>query len=149
MQIDFPTTVPTQPVRNNKSFTAIVEKVKVAAFPTIRYSFPDADVKIIYDTNLGPVAVDVPKPPETVLKLEPTKYKPVALKSLKSLASKPVGIFGNGYSPGWCTWGVASWVNVPPGLGNANLWAYNAKQMGYVVSSVPKVGSVGQTSAGW
>lgn len=57
--------------------------------------------------------------------------------------------FTNSYDWGNCTAGVASWVHVPDDLGNANMWAINAKSEGYEVSDVPQVGSVGQTSAGY
>lgn len=57
--------------------------------------------------------------------------------------------FSNSYDWGNCTWAVASWVNVPDNMGNAANWANAAQQDGYTVSSIPKVGSVAQTSAGY
>lgn len=58
----------------------------------------------------------------------------------------PVG--ANGYYYGYCTYWTAINRYVPPGLGNANLWAINAQAMGYMVSNTPIIGSVAQTSAG-
>lgn len=54
----------------------------------------------------------------------------------------------NNYEYGSCTWYVASQINVPDTLGNANTWAYYAGLLGYTVSTVPKVGAVAQSTAG-
>ena len=55
----------------------------------------------------------------------------------------------NGYAPGWCTWYVANRVHVPTNWGNAYTWAYYARLSGWTVTSVPIVGAIAQTSAGW
>lgn len=55
----------------------------------------------------------------------------------------------NGYTPGYCTWYVASRVHVPTNWGNANTWAYYARLSGWTVTSVPIVGAIAQTGVGW
>jgi N-acetylmuramoyl-L-alanine amidase len=54
----------------------------------------------------------------------------------------------NGYDYGYCTWYVASRINVPSNWGNANTWAYYAPSAGWSVSKRPVVGAVGQTTGG-
>jgi surface antigen len=55
-------------------------------------------------------------------------------------------IYGyNGYIYGYCTWYVASQIDVPANWGNASSWAYYAGQSGWTVSSVPSAGSIAQT----
>lgn len=53
----------------------------------------------------------------------------------------------NGYDYGYCTWYVATQVNVPANWGNAATWAYYARLSGWNVSSAPTVGSIAQTAA--
>lgn len=56
----------------------------------------------------------------------------------------------NDYAWGNCTYFVASMFdNVPSGLGDAANWANGAKALGFIVSPVPKLYSVAQTSAGY
>ena len=54
----------------------------------------------------------------------------------------------NGYDYGYCTWYVATQVNVPGNWGNASSWAYYAGLSGWKVSSVPTVGSIAQKGGG-
>ncbi len=56
----------------------------------------------------------------------------------------------NGYAYGNCTW-WAKYMrpDLPSNLGNANMWAYNARNRGYAVDNTPSAGAVFQTSAGW
>ena len=56
-------------------------------------------------------------------------------------------IYGyNGYIPGYCTYYVASRINVPVNWGNANTWDNNARRTpGWVVNGVPVAGSIAQT----
>lgn len=62
----------------------------------------------------------------------------------------PVVYGFNGYDPGWCTWYVASRINVPIGWGNANTWDYYAGMTpGWIVSDTPKVGAIAQHNRGW
>jgi surface antigen len=51
----------------------------------------------------------------------------------------------NGYDYGYCTWYVATQVNVPGNWGNASTWAYYAGLSGWNVSKAPTVGSIAQT----
>jgi N-acetylmuramoyl-L-alanine amidase len=55
----------------------------------------------------------------------------------------------NGYDYGYCTWYAASRVPVPSNWGNANTWDNLAASSGWTVSSVPRVGAVGQSDAGY
>ncbi len=50
---------------------------------------------------------------------------------------------GNGYTPGQCTWYVASRRAVPGNWGNAISWYYNAQASGYAVGAVPRAGAIG------
>jgi surface antigen len=55
-------------------------------------------------------------------------------------------IYGsNGYDYGYCTWYVATQVNVPANWGNASTWAFYARMSGWNVSQAPTVGSIAQT----
>lgn len=54
----------------------------------------------------------------------------------------------NGYTYGYCTWYVANKVTVPANWGNANTWDNRAALSGWIVSSVPRVGAIGQTDRG-
>lgn len=58
-------------------------------------------------------------------------------------------VYGNDYAFGNCTFFVAGQIKVPAGLGNANAWDDNARALGYVVTSEPRVGAVAQTDEGW
>jgi surface antigen len=55
----------------------------------------------------------------------------------------------NGYDYGYCTYYAAARSGAPSNWGNANTWAYYAAMSGWTVSSTPKVGAIGQTSAGY
>jgi surface antigen/LysM repeat protein len=60
-----------------------------------------------------------------------------------------VPIYGNnGYTYGYCTWYVAGQVAVPSNWGNARTWDNGAAISGWTVSSVPRVGAIGQTDRG-
>jgi len=52
---------------------------------------------------------------------------------------------GNTYYYGYCTWGVANIIKVPNNWGNARTWDEGARASGYVVSSIPVVGSIAQS----
>ncbi|HSH18766.1 MAG TPA: CHAP domain-containing protein [Candidatus Saccharimonadales bacterium] len=54
----------------------------------------------------------------------------------------------NSYTRGYCTWYVANQITVPNNWGNANTWDNRAAMSGWVVSSVPRVGAIGQTDRG-
>jgi surface antigen len=55
----------------------------------------------------------------------------------------------NSYVRGYCTWYAANRAGVPGGWGNANTWDNRAPFSGWTVSTVPRVGAVGQTDAGY
>lgn len=58
-------------------------------------------------------------------------------------------IYGfNGYTYGYCTWYVANKITVPANWGNANTWDNRAAISGWVVSTIPKAGAIGQTDRG-
>lgn len=57
--------------------------------------------------------------------------------------------YPNVYAWGNCTWAIANWINVPDSLGHAKYWDNRARALGYKVTSVPKVGAVAQTDAGY
>lgn len=96
-----------------------------------------------------------PTPSTTLIKQIQDAQKPPAPPPVVSPVPAPEPVveapvsFSNSYDWGNCTWAVASWVNVPDNMGNAANWANAAQQDGYTVSSIPKVGSVAQTSAGY
>lgn len=55
----------------------------------------------------------------------------------------------NGYWYGYCTWYVATKINVPNNWGNANRWDNNALlTQGWVVSRTPVVGAIAQSNSG-
>lgn len=53
------------------------------------------------------------------------------------------GSSSNSYSYGYCTWYVATRRAMPPFLGNANQWPYNARRAGMSVSNSPVAGAAG------
>ncbi len=55
----------------------------------------------------------------------------------------------NGYDYGYCTWYVATQINVPGNWGNAATWAYYARLSNWNVSSRPTVGSIAQKGGGF
>lgn len=59
-------------------------------------------------------------------------------------------IYGNNsaYAYGYCTWYVAGRVSVPSNWGNANTWDEGAALSGWTVSSIPRVGAIGQSDRG-
>lgn len=64
-----------------------------------------------------------------------------------SFGSSPV--YGsNGYIYGYCTWYVATRIAVPANWGNANTWDNAAAISGWTVSTIPRVGAIGQTDRG-
>lgn len=58
-------------------------------------------------------------------------------------------VYGNNlYTFGYCTWYIAEKMSVPNNWGNANTWDERAAQSGWIVSKIPRVGSVGQSNRG-
>lgn len=54
----------------------------------------------------------------------------------------------NGYTPGYCTYYVASRIAVPKNWGNANTWAAYAAVSGWTVSRTPVIGAIAQRGGG-
>lgn len=88
-------------------------------------------------------------PIATQLKEQAPLPVPVPIVETRSAPIIAPTTFANGYDWGNCTYGVASWIRVPGDLGNANTWDDKARLEGYMVTSVPKPGSVAQTDAGY
>ncbi len=80
------------------------------------------------------------------------KAAPVVTYSTNAASGFPWGgsaIYGsNGYIPGYCTFYVATRVAVPSNWGNANTWDNLAPQSGWLVSTAPRPGAIGQTDRG-
>lgn len=57
---------------------------------------------------------------------------------------------GNTYDYGYCTWYVKNrrGASLPNGLGNANMWYWNAQRTGLPVGTAPAPGAVGTTTRG-
>ena len=57
---------------------------------------------------------------------------------------------GNTYDYGYCTWYVKNrrGASLPNGLGNANMWYWNAQRTGLPVGTEPRPGAVGTTTRG-
>lgn len=74
---------------------------------------------------------------------------PVRTAASGGLAFGTTPIYGNNaYAYGYCTWYVAGRIAVPSNWGNANTWDNGAAISGWTVSSVPRVGAIGQTDRG-
>jgi surface antigen len=73
---------------------------------------------------------------------------PSAPTATRAAAATPAPAFsyrgnGNGYTPGQCTWYVASRRAVPGNWGNAISWYYNAQASGFAVGAAPRAGAIG------
>lgn len=80
-------------------------------------------------------------------RLEVPEQVKTQLSTEKSVERAENGL--NTYSAGYCTWYAKNTLGwVPNGWGNANQWAYNARNQGYTVSSTPIIGAVAQSSGG-
>lgn len=78
----------------------------------------------------------------------------VSLEELPELSVVPYPVeapatFPNAYEWGNCTWYVAGRIRVPNTWGNADTWALRAAADGYTVSSVPIIGSIAVSTAGY
>lgn len=81
--------------------------------------------------------------------------KPLTIKTdtIPELLYKTPPFDLNGHNANWydwgnCTFGVASWINIPNNLGNAQDWGVNAVTQAKPVSDVPQVGAVAFTTRG-
>lgn len=120
----------------------IVYTVKSGDTPASLASRYQADVNKIISYN--DAEISGLKPGEQIIIPNGQVFSPVI-----SYASFTASYGGNGYDYGYCTWYVATRVSVPSNWGNANTWAYYARLSGWTVSSTPRVGAIGQTSAGY
>lgn len=57
--------------------------------------------------------------------------------------------YGNSYTPGQCTWYVASRRSIPATWGNAAAWLAGAKAEGFTTGSEPRVGAIAWTARGY
>ena len=73
------------------------------------------------------------------------QIKPVEAVTMLPYPFMPPGTYGNDYAFGNCTQLAASMVAVPNSLGNANVWDDQAP----IVTTIPVVGMIAQTDAGW
>lgn len=89
------------------------------------------------------------KPGEQIIIPGATQVAVVTSAAAIMASSFPWGggpIYGyNGYDYGYCTWYVATQLNVPSNWGNASSWAYYARLSGWNVSPAPQVGAIAQT----
>lgn len=107
------------------------------------------------------IAASTPKPtnpsptpaaPATPTPSPPASPAPATLAATAPAASDylaPRGTFANSYTPGQCTWYVASRRRVPSGWGNAGRWMWSARAAGWATGSVPAVGAIAWTPAGY
>jgi surface antigen len=83
---------------------------------------------------------------------QPVSGAAAGLSGGTSASSFPWGsgpMYGfNGYDYGYCTWYVATQVNVPGNWGNASTWAIYARLSGWNVSTTPTVGAIAQKGGG-
>lgn len=85
--------------------------------------------------------------PAPVAPAVPQRSVPVRSNFSPTLTHYAFG--GNGYAYGYCTWYVASRRSVPAYWGDAVNWYYNAQASGFSVGSVPVVGAIAWTPAGY
>ncbi|HVX23728.1 MAG TPA: LysM peptidoglycan-binding domain-containing protein [Candidatus Saccharimonadales bacterium] len=121
----------------------IVYKVKSGDTPASlasHYSVSQAQIIAYNDAELGGLKVG-----ERII--IPNATMPTAISTVASnVAWGASPIYGfNGYDFGFCTWYVATQINVPANWGNASSWAYYARLSGWKVSSTPSVGAIAQT----
>lgn len=95
----------------------------------------------------GPVHKE-PALASSITIVQPLPVPAIAEAAPMPLEALPVaqpGTYSNDYAYGNCTSLAASMVPVPNSLGNANQWDDKAS----VVSTIPVVGMIAQTDAGW
>lgn len=88
-----------------------------------------------------PVSVSV----KSLAFIKEPAFEPQKTLELMSYPLMAYGTYANDYATGNCTLYVASRVHVPNSLGNANMWDDQAP----IKTSIPVVGMVAQTDAGW
>jgi surface antigen len=68
---------------------------------------------------------------------------------LPPIAMAPDYTYANDYDRGQCTWYVAGRRRVPNSWGNADNWYYAARASGWSTGTIPAVGAIATTSAGY
>lgn len=82
--------------------------------------------------------------PQLAVAGAPTPTRPtVATTAAATSAAFSYRGSGSGYTPGQCTWYVASRRAVPGSWGNAISWYYNAQASGLAVGAAPRAGAIG------
>lgn len=71
-----------------------------------------------------------------------------AAREAQAARVRAFATYGNNYTPGQCTWYVASRINVPQSMGNATSWSYGLSAAGWR-SGGPIVGAIGVSHAGY
>jgi surface antigen len=97
-------------------------------------------------TQATPVAPATAAPAITKIKIlssDPTGY------ILPPEYMAPYATYANNYDQGQCTWYVATRRNVPSNWGNADTWYGKAALEGWSVGSIPAVGAIAWTPAGY
>ena len=89
------------------------------------------------------VIEDAPKP---VVQTAVATAAPSVIPAIRAFGG---GSFANGYAYGYCTWYVATRRSIPGSWGNAINWYYFAPSYGYSTGSVPAVGAIAWTAAGY
>ncbi len=105
----------------------------IDSFNDLQGAAPVAGTKLIIPDGVMPQVASVGAP---------TVARPAAVAA----AASPVFSYrgsGSGYTPGQCTWYVASRRAIPGNWGNAISWYYNAQASGYAVGVIPRAGAVG------
>lgn len=126
------------PPRNR---TGIVHKVTASDTPkslAAKYSASEEKIISFNDAEVSGLSVG-----SYVFIPDGKRQAPAAITSSLLFSNAIYG--GNSYAPGYCTWYVASRVNVPSNWGNANTWDNKARQSGWTVSSVPVPGAIAQS----
>lgn len=95
-------------------------------------------------------AVEVARKAEEAKAVQATELARKARYIAPKVVKKAVYSLGsaNTYSPGYCTWFVASRRPVPSGWGNARNWLANARAAGFATGNVPQVGAIAWTGRG-
>ena len=127
-------------VRGGDSLTALATKYQANAsiidsFNDLQGAAPAEGAKLIIPDGVMP---------QVATAGAPSQARPAATPAAVA-ASTPFSYrgSGSGYTPGQCTWYVASRRAVPGSWGNAISWYYNAQASGYAVGAIPRAGAIG------
>jgi surface antigen/phage tail protein X len=132
-------------VQNGDTIDSIASKYNASKDQLVAFNDFEINSLTPGDTILVPDGV-LPAPTRTTTRTTTTAASTNSSASVYGFTA----VYGsNGYAPGFCTWYVASRINVPKNWGNANTWDNYAAASGWTVSSVPRAGAILQTDAGW